>query len=118
MLHAQCGVYIVVAATAACGKEPRRSESRAARERFPGGVGEWIRNPGIAAIGIVFDDHKAPAWLEIAAHEAQHALFVALEVERVGHDDTIQRRQIERTGEVSGPVVDVNIREAGSHGSA
>src|SRR5215469_8450013 len=74
-----------------------------------------MRHPQVATVGVVFDEYEAAAGAQIAAHELEHRLFVALEVQRVCHHHAVERGQIERASEVSGEVVDRRAGEASAH---
>ena len=62
-------------------------------------------------VGVVFDEDQATGGPEVAAHEAEDGELVALEVERVRHDDPIERRQLERHREVRDERRDGDVRE-------
>lgn len=72
-------------------------------------------HPAIAAVGVVFDEDEAAAGAQMAYEPANDGAFIPMEVEGVGHDETVERRQLEGAGEIGVVVVDGDAGEAACH---
>lgn len=70
-----------------------------------------MRNPWIAGIGIVFDDNETSAGLDIATQTTEQPLLVAEKMKRVCHENTYERRQVERLGKISVNEMNVGLGE-------
>ena len=83
-----------------------------------------IIGTGLSAASAAFliacgsDDEDTPAGLEHCAHMAQHGNLVAHVVQRIRHDDAIQRRQVKRLGEVGDDGAQGGGGKALLHGAA
>jgi len=92
--------------------EPLRfAESGFRRHRSPGAKRDRERDPRVAVVGVVFDEDQTTCRAKVALDEAEDGELVALEVERVRHDDPIERRQLERQREVGDERRDADVRE-------
>lgn len=67
-------------------------------------------HPRVARVGVVLDEHQPTARPKVAPDQPEHGELVALEMERVRHD-TVERRQVERSREVSDDGRDLGERE-------
>src|SRR5258707_11198264 len=94
----------------------RVAEAGLGRELRPRRKRDGVGDPRVAPVGAVFDDDEAAAGLEVALHEPEDGELVALEVERVRHDDPVERRQVERLREVGDERGDRDVREARPQG--
>src|SRR3990172_1582208 len=88
-------------------------EARVAGEYLPPRVWDRIRHSEVPALDVVLDDHQAPGRAQISANQSNDGPLVFLEVKRVRHDDSVERRQRKRQGEVSLPVEKYDLWEAG-----
>ena len=62
-------------------------------------------------VGVVFDEDEATRRTKVGPDDTQDSELVALEVERVRHDDPVERRQPERLREVGHERRDADARE-------
>src|SRR5579883_763897 len=83
------------------GEQAGMREAMLSSQGFPGGIGQGIGHPQIAAIGVVFDQEQTPGGTQIGAKEVQHRSFVAHKVERIGHEQAIKRWQRQLPGKIS-----------------
>lgn len=95
-------------------------EARVGGEALPAGVGDGVGDGGVASVDVVFDEEDAAAGAEGASEEADDGERVALEVQRVGHDEAVEGRQgdaleVARAREVGDVGGGVYLREAGAH---
>lgn len=74
-----------------------------------------MRHPAVAAIGVVLDQDQAPAGFKVAAQQGQQRGFVPLEVQGIGHHDSIQGRQVQLASEIRGQVMHQHLWKAGAH---
>ncbi len=118
---AQCGIHLA--------QEARRHRGELAHVAQPCRCGEpdervvadGVGHPHVPALGVVFDDDElAAVRLEVATHLLQHCRLLAIldEVQRIGHQDAVERGQIQRVGEVGPDKVDVGIGIALREGAA
>ena len=59
-----------------------------------------MRHPRIATVGSVLHDYQLPSGSKHVAHRFEDRRCVADEMERVGHDDSVEARETEWTREV------------------
>lgn len=97
-------------------EELRLAETDLRRYRSPGTKREWEGDPWVAVVGVVFDEDQATSRAEVAPDETEDGELVALEVERVRHDDPIERRQLELHREVGNERHDADVRERVTEG--
>ncbi len=96
---------------------PAPSRSNRQRRRWIRGsrpieLGPIARPVRLRFVGPVRYDERPDA---IAPVPADHRLAVALEMERIGHDDAVERWKTEVGGEVGHPLLEGDVREARRH---
>jgi hypothetical protein len=74
-----------------------------------------MRHGEIPTLNVVLDDHQAAGGAQIPAQQSHDGILVHLKVERVRHNDSVERRKRERHGEVSFVVENGDLWEPGSH---
>src|SRR4029077_15611596 len=84
-------------------KEPRAFNPGPSRHRFPPFIGERVWHPHVAPIRLVLDDDQPPAGPQHAMHGLEHGILVADEMQRVGHQHTVQVMKTEWAREVGDP---------------
>jgi len=67
-------------------------------------------------IDVVLDQHEASTRTNRPQEARQELALVAHEVERVGHQQAVQRRELEFAGEVGLPLIEGYLGESLSHG--
>ena len=90
---------------------PRLAETGLRSQRHPGAKREREGDPRGAVVGVVFDEDQATGRAKVAPDETEDGELVALEVERVRHDDPIERWQLEGQREVGDERHDADVRE-------
>src|ERR1017187_9817286 len=78
-------------------EEPARDR----REPRPGAKREREGDPWVAVVSVVLHEDEATTRAKVAPDETEEGDLLALEMERVRHDDSIERRQLERVREIA-----------------
>src|ERR1019366_9797001 len=71
------------------------------REPRPGAKREREGDPWVAVVGVVLHEDEATTRAKVAPDETEDGDLLAVEMERVRHDDSIERRQLERFREIA-----------------
>src|SRR4029079_15507390 len=79
---------------------PWLAESICHRDLPPRLERERIRHPAVAVVRVVFDEEQRRAGLQEPTNARQDRRLVLHEVQRVRHDDAVERRLLEMNGEV------------------
>ncbi len=88
----------------------RLTETGRGRQLLPRGETQRMGHPAIAAIHIVLDENEATRRFQQAAYNRHDRQLVLDEVQRIRHDHTIQRRQIERLREITLQATECGLR--------
>ena len=78
-----------------------------------------MRDPRIAAVGVVLDDDEPTARAQVPGEcpDDRHLPVARDVMEAVGRDETIQLGEIQRAGQVGGERRELDVREARPDGS-
>lgn len=72
-------------------------------------------HPRIPVVGVVFDQEETAAGPQMSQKTPENRLLVADEMQRVGHQDAVQSRKLERACEVGLDVANVRRWKRRSH---
>ena len=71
--------------------------------------------PGIAPVGVVFDEEEAAARPQVAFYTPDQLFFLPGKVEGIGHEDAVQRWQDERLGEIGRQIMNSYLGEVAAN---